>query len=324
MNTLSKQTVRLARPASVTLLAAFALAAQASSYEPVGINLGGTSFMDGFGRFDPGFTMIELLQYKAIDKISDHAGDQKPIFNDPRVDSTVLISHLAYTTPYKLFDGHIGVEALVPLVYNKAREDAGSMVEFKDDPGVNFGDITWGAFLQMDPVMQDGRPVFVQRFALNVLSPTGSYDNAKAVNASSGFTSIDPYWAMTYLPTPKVELSTRINYLYNFTNNDPNAVPPGVDDFKAGDALWANFTASYEFWPSVRLGLNGYYFQQLSEDKENGHRATDSRTTDFSMGPGGAWQIDRNNVLLSNVYLPVTEKNTISGFHMNLRFIHMF
>lgn len=324
MNTLSKYAGRLARPVIAVAFAFHTLLSHASSYEPVGINLGGTSFMDGFGRFNPGFTMIELLQYKAIDKISDHAGDQKPIFNDPKVDSTVLISHLAYTTPYTVLGGHVGVEALLPIVHNRAREKSDSLVDFKGDPGANFGDITWGAFLQMDPVFSDGRPVFVQRFALNVIAPTGAYDNAKAVNASSGFWSVNPYWAMTYLPTPKVELSTRINYLYNFTNDDPNAAPPGVLDFKAGDALWANFTASYEVWPSVRLGVNGYYFQQLSEDKENGHRANDSRTTDFSMGPGGAWQIDRNNVVLSNVYVPVTEKNTVSGFHMNFRWIHMF
>lgn len=324
MNTLSKYAGRLARPVVAAAFVLNVVVAHASSYEPAGINLGGTSFMDGFGRFNPGFTMIELLQYKAVDKISDHAGDQKPIFNDPKVDSTVLISHLAYTTPYTVLGGHVGVEALVPIVHNRAREKSDSLVEFKSDPGANFGDITWGAFLQMDPVMSDGRPVFVQRFALNVIAPTGAYDNAKAVNASSGFWSVNPYWAMTYLPTPKVELSTRINYLYNFTNDDPNAVPPNVLDFKAGDAVWANFTASYEVWPSVRLGLNGYYFQQLAEDKENGHRLKDSRTTDLSMGPGGAWQTDRNNVVLSNVYIPVTEKNTTSGFHVNFRWIHMF
>ena len=321
MNALSKCTVLLAHSLVIALLP---VTVNASAYEPVGINLGGSSFMDGFGRFDPGFTLIELFQYKNIDKLSTNSGRQNSMFDDPKVSSRVSTTLIGYTTPYRLLGGSVGVEALLPIVHNDASVGDASLVPFEDQGGTRFGDLTWGAFLQMDPVMDNGRPEFVQRFAINIISPTGAYNDTKAVNASSGFWSFNPYWAMTYLPTPEVELSTRINYLYNFKNNDPNAVPPGVDNFQAGDAMWANFTASYAFWPSVRLGLNGYYFKQLQNDKENGQRKSDSRTTDFSMGPGGAWEVDRNNILFSNIYIPVTEKNTVSGFHMNLRWVHMF
>lgn len=298
--------------------------AYASTYEPTGINLGGTSFMDGFGRNDPGYTLIELYQYKDINKISDHGGNQKVIFNDPKADTQILTSLLSYTSPYRLFGGALGFEALVPLVHLKASEKDDSMVPFDSDTGTRFGDLTFGPYLQMDPVIRDGRPVFTQRFALTAIAPTGAYNDKRAATVGSGFWSFNPYWAMTYLPTPKIEMSTRLHYLYNATNNKPNAPAPGIEDFKAGDAVWANFTTSYEFWDNVRVGINGYYFKQLSEDKENGHRLSDTLTTSFSIGPGATWKVDQKNILFVNAYTPVTAKNTISGFSLGLRWIHVF
>ena len=312
---------------NILLLAAvfaFCSSVHASTYEPTGINLGGTSFMDGFGRNDPGFTLIELYQYKDINKISDYGGDQKVIFNDPKVESQALTSLLSYTSPYRLLGGNLGFEALLPLVHVKATEKDDSMVPFDSDSGTRFGDVTFGPYLQMDPVIRDGRPVFVQRFALTAIAPTGSYNDKRAATVGSGFWSFNPYWAMTYMPTPKVEMSTRLHYLYNGTNNSPNAPAPGIESFKAGEAVWANFTTSYEIWEHVRVGVNGYYFKQISDDKENGHHVSDSRTTSFAIGPGATWQVDSKNILFVNAYNPVTAKNTISGFSLGLRWIHVF
>jgi hypothetical protein len=55
---------------AASLVLTMPLVARASSDEPAGINLGGTSFMDGFGRTDPGFVYQQYFQvehYGAID-----------------------------------------------------------------------------------------------------------------------------------------------------------------------------------------------------------------------------------------------------------------
>jgi hypothetical protein len=44
-------------------LAAMSCLAQASTYQPAGIDLGATTFNDAFGGMEPGWTSIQLLQY---------------------------------------------------------------------------------------------------------------------------------------------------------------------------------------------------------------------------------------------------------------------
>src|ERR1700741_1364313 len=133
-----------------------------------------------------------------------------------------------------------------------------------------------GAFLQMPPVMTDGRPVFAQRIEFDVISPSGQYNRADDINPSSGFWSLNPFWAMTFLPTSNTEFSTRLQYLHNFQNSDPAG---GAMPFRAGDAVWANFAASYKVLPTLNFGLNGYYFQQIQNDTVNGQTGPKSETT---------------------------------------------
>ena len=129
---------------------------------------------------------------------------------------------------------------------------------------------------------------------------------------------------MTILPTPATEISLRWHYLYNYKNDNPTGVAPYVNNVQAGDAAWVNFAASYEVVHGIRVGINGYYFRQLSDDKENGEEVANSRTTDLAMGPGVFWQADRHNIFMANTYFPVVERNTASGFHANIRWIYDF
>ena len=59
---------------ALSLVLTLSTAARASSDEPAGINLGGSSFMDGFGRTDPGFVYQQYFQIERYDAINDQIG----------------------------------------------------------------------------------------------------------------------------------------------------------------------------------------------------------------------------------------------------------
>jgi hypothetical protein len=303
--------------------------AQASTYEPAGIDLGATTFYDAFGSTDPGWTTIQLLQYENNDRFYTNTGASNSLFKDGRSQSVVWLPQLIYTSPLRLLGGALGFTVLQPVVYLNAHDDASSFVPLTANNGVNFGDTTFGPFWQFAPIFSGGRPVFVQRFEFDVIAPTGAYDPTKLVNQGSNFWSLNPYWSMTFLPTPKTEVSMRLHYLYNFSNNDPgvnnsDGFPGPVDSFRAGQAVWINFGASYKVLPNLSVGLNGFWFRQLSDDHVNGQTMSGTRTTNLSLGPGAMWTINQKNFVFANIYLPVVERNTYSGFHMNLRWIHAF
>lgn len=87
-------------------------------------------------------------------------------------------------------------------------------------------------------------------------------------------------------------MSWRAHYLYNFKNDSPAASRTQqingqtVTNTQAGEAAWVNFGASYAITPDVSIGINGYYFEQLSNHRANGVELADSRERVLGVGPG--------------------------------------
>jgi hypothetical protein len=315
--------MRFIRVVSVALsfVLAGTLVARALSNEPAGIDIGGTSFMDGFGRTDPGFVYQQYSQIQHFDAINDENGRGITTFQGTDITVVTSLNQFIYVSPLHLFGGSLGLDVLLPIVDINAAFDATSPSKLTADRGLALGDLTWGPFLQMPPVMANGRTVFAQRFEFDVISPIGQYNHADDINPSSGFWSLAPFWAVTILPTPNTEFSTRVYYLHNFQNNDPSG---GAAPFRAGDAVWANFAASYKILPSLNFGLNGFIFQQIQNDTVNGQKMPKSETTNLSLGPGLMYQPESHDTFFVNGYLPVTEINTTHGFQLVLRWIHEF
>ena len=139
----------------------------------------------------------------------------------------------------------------------------------------------------MPSILSGGRPLFTDRFEFDVISPTGKYNKNKDINQSSRYWSIAPYYAFTILPAPRYELSARLNYLYNFSNNAPassSPISPGTYT-RAGQAVWINFATSYATMPGLNVGINGYYFKQITNDSVDGIAQSNSKVINLSIGP---------------------------------------
>lgn len=326
-----------------TLAAAFVMAgvcgtASAANLEPAGIDLGGTSFFDGFSATKPGWAYLGYYQYGYANHIVDNNGNDVAAFKNPVISNLLLLNQLAYTSSYTLFNGngHVGFTVLLPFLMFNSHVDPGSPA-----PALTFnnglGDTTWGVNVQMNPVISGGRPVFSQRFEVDVIAPTGQYNDKKDINPGSNFWSISPYWSATVLPTPKTEISWRLNYIYNFANSSPLPQVPGspaITKDQAGQAMWLNYTASYAVKPNLNVGINGYWFQQLNYDKywlASGGTTTDGapfadggKSSVFAIGPGLFWKIDHHNMLAVNLYVQTNARNRARGTVLNVHWTHPF
>ena len=336
---------------SLVLLSALpASKALAVNQEPAGINLGGTSFFDGFGRNTGGFTYLAYLQYAMAREIHGSlqaAGDDSkplPIFNDPHIDVFVLINQLAYTVPEGLFgdSAHVGINFVLPVIaFNTSFAPPPPFPGTQlTDNGIGLGDLTFGPMLQFKPLMAGGRPVFSQRFEIDVIAPIGKYDPRVDINQSSNFVSLVPYWAATVLPLPHLELSVRLHYLYNFKNVRPalgrlygNQVPPPVESAQAGQAGWVNFASSYELFTDFHLGANGYYFHQFNLDlwkmldgtsNPGLSYADGGKQRIFGIGPGAMYAPGEHDKLFANVYFQLLVENGPQANVVNLRWVHGF
>lgn len=240
------------------------------------MNLGDTSFEDGVAF--PGWLAEETIGYYQAGQLNDPQGNEIPGSN--ALTTVSATTHVAYLTNLRLFGAFYGVELLLPLADVDLDTTFGP-----NDRERGLGDlIVSPLILQWTEHKLFGVPYF-HRFVLNVTLPTGSYDRNRPVNAGSNVISVNPYYAFTIMPAPKVEVSARLHYLWSSENDEPFA-SLGARTVQPGPAVHANYAASYEVVEGVRLGINGFALQQLTADRVDGASQASSKDRVFGIGPG--------------------------------------
>jgi anthranilate 1,2-dioxygenase (deaminating, decarboxylating) large subunit len=294
----------------------------ARAYDLPAVNLGATSFLDGAPPSGPGLYFQQYVQYYTADEFKDEDGDRAlpPFVSKNDLDVWVSLTQLVYQSNQELLGGgKWGMNVIVPFV----SLDLDMTPPLLEDNGTGLGDIVVGPFLQWDPVMGKDGPLFMHRVELQMLLPTGKYDNDKALNPGSNFFSFNPYWAGTVFLSPRWTTSWRLHYLWNAENEDPNTSFQ-ADDSQAGQAVHANFTTAYEVLPrQLRLGLNGYYLKQITASEIDG-RDVSGREQVFAVGPGLLWHLSPDSHLFFNAYFETAVENRTEGERFNLRFVHHF
>ena len=294
----------------------------ASAYDLPAVNLGSTSFLDGDPPAGPGFYFQEYVSYYTADTLKDANGDTIPL-PDPELDNWVSLSQFIYLSDKTtLFGGKLGVSSIIPYV---SLDFTPTIVGLQDN-GDGLGDIVVGPFVQWDTIMGSSGPRFMHRIELQAILPTGKYDDDRALNPGSNFFSFNPYWAATFFATPQWTVSWRLHYLWNDKNDKPNVLTfPGADDVQAGQAIHLNLNTAFEVIPKkLRLGVNAYYLDQLSDTKVDGHKVSDRQEKVFGVGPGVVYHFSRDSHLFFNAYFESGAENRTEGERFNLRYVHHF
>ncbi|OHB26053.1 MAG: hypothetical protein A2X84_09750 [Desulfuromonadaceae bacterium GWC2_58_13] len=288
---------------SLCLLSVCLLAGPAAAFNQPSVNLGFTSFLDGGPPAGPGLYLTEYLQYYTADKLAD-----LPI-PDAEVDVTVSLTQVIYQSNTEILPGaRWGLNAMLPVVFI----DSDPLPE--TDSG--FGDLLVGPFLQWDPIMGSQGPLMLNRIELQTIWPTGKYDEDQALNPGSNHFSFNPYWAATVFIGPKVTASWRLHYLWNDKNEDG-----GARYIQPGQAWHGNFTAAVEVVPkTLRIGVNGYFFDQLTHTRVDGSSIDDDERV-FAIGPGAVWHINQDMHLFLNAYKESSAEHRPEGERYNLRFV---
>lgn len=302
-------------------LAALLMAGAAGAYDQPAVNLGFTSFLDGIPPAGPGFYFAQYVQSYTSDKLPDLG--LPPEFADaqPELEAWISLSQLLYQCPKTLpCGGNLGLDLILPAVAFDLEAD-GAPLTAND----GLGDLLVGPYLQW-VVMGEKGPVFAHRVELQTILPTGDYEETRALNPGANVVSLNPYWAFTWFITPKWTLSARIHYLWNDENSDPNTPPDaGITDTQAGQAIHANFATEYELLEKhLRVGLNGYTFNQITDSQANGADVPDAKEQVVGLGPGAFWSFSQEDHLFLNVYFETAAENRPEGERVNLRFVHHF
>lgn len=306
---------RLCLASTTCLVLTLLLASSAWAYDqPLGLNLGYTSFMDGAPPAGPGFYLSEYLAYYSAYRLQDN-----PAVGDPHLDVWVNLNQFLYQsdTPI-LFGGKWGLDVIVPFVSIQ-----GDPAPLPDDNG-GLGDVLVGPYLQWDPIMGKNGPIFMHRIELQTIWPTGHYENDQLLNPGANHFSFDPYWAATFFATPRWTASWRLHYLWNADNDDPFVgLPDQANRVEPGQAFHANFASSYELLPKMlRLGVNGYYLVETTRSEHDG--AEQGREEVLGVGPGLLLSLSKDTHVFFNSYFETDVHNRPQGNFFVARLVHHF
>jgi len=293
----------------VILCSAIAIwAGPARAYDEPSVNLGFTSFLDGGPPAGPGFYYSEYLQWYYAQRFIS------PPLPLDRLNAWIALQQLIYQSNQKvLLDGKWGLDLIQPFV----EFDLNPSLPTSSGPG----DLLVGPFIQWDPIMGKNGPIFMHRIELQTIVPTGRYEATSVLNAGSNFLSVNPYWAATWFVLPHWTMSWRIHYLWNNENEDPAG---GLRTEQPGQAVHANFATEYEVVPSrLRVGLNGYFFEQITDSKANGADVAGHEQV-VALGPGFVWHISPNDHLFFDAYYEFAAEHRPEGQRYNLRWVHHF
>jgi hypothetical protein len=293
----------------------------ARAYDLPLLNLGGTSFLDGLVS-GPGLYLNSYNQVYSATRFKDGSGNRLSLPKQ-EIDVFATLTQTYWVTPVKVGDGWLALSAVLPIVPLVRTEDGLGGAALGAQGGV--GDLFLGLAWQGEPVMGANGPVFSQRIEFDVIAPIGSYDPSRAINPGSNFFALNPHWDITYFVTPKVSVSARLHWLYNFSNDDPSvSYGPGVSTVQAGSAVHANLSIERAMAPGLWLGLNGYALEQINDTRIDGEKVSGRRERVFAIGPGALYALDEKAVLFTNVYVETGAKNRSEGFRINMRLARQF
>ena len=273
------------------------------------VNVGDTSFLDGFAR--PGGVIEEIA-----DGAHDGAivgGHGQRVAGSGSVNSVSGLTHVAWLSHKKVWGAWYGAE----LVGVSAYVNAGTQGRIG-----GFGDLTFGPLILQWPTVRLGGMPVDQRFVADFDFPVGRYTRTSGVNLGSNAYSADPYYSITVHPAKRVETSWRVHYLWNSANDAPPA-STGYRSTQAGQAIHFNATVAYNVRGGLWLGPNAYLLSQLGDGRINGRSVPASPERVIALGPGMVWAKQRW-LLFANEYNEFGARDRATGQKFVLRVERIF
>ncbi len=226
----------------------------------------------------PGFYLVDYNYFYFADEFKDNSGDtiNKGPLDDFSLRVYANVLRLIYVTKYRLLGANYAVHMFIPWVEVNAN-CKGFHVHKR-----GLGDII------VDPFILAWHSRYVHAvFGVDVYIPTGEYDKHRPINIGKNFWTFEPVFALTFFLPENFSLSFKFMYDYNTTNNDWINPKTGKEtSLKPGQEFHFDYALGYSPVKWLRLGITGYYYQQITDDEIDGKDVENNRGKAFAIGPG--------------------------------------
>ena len=297
---------------------------------------GGQNYPNGAEAFlsgavpPPGFYFIDYMYYYNADTMKDDNGDDIGAFDDVSVMANVF--RFLWMSDKQILGGNWGMHMFVPVLdvdLNFKVPVGPEGTTSYDDTSVPY--IIYSPFILSWHLME-GKLHVVTSLA-DIYIPAGQ-DDGNMASVGVNFWTIEPVLGVTYM-VDNWEFSGKFMYDFNTSQDDYATVYGFQVDRDPGQEFHFDYSASYMISPGLRIGVNGYYYVQTTDDSydlddsipvpvQDLLRADEGyRSTVFAVGPG-IWYNNKNMFFSLRNQWEMAAENKTEGFNIWAKFTYAF
>jgi hypothetical protein len=231
---------------------------------------GGSSYAMGAENYlsgalpPPGlYGQLFLNRYRA-DSLRDDDGE--PVPADFDLAANVIAPRLVWVTEQQLLGGQLAFHTILPLV------DLEVELNGQQQRERGLGDATFGV-----AVGHHWSDKLHSIAALDVIAPTGRYDEDDLANLGRNHWAVLPVLAVSYLDPRGLNADIKAMYTFNLENSDT--------DYRSGQELHADYSIGWGLGNGWVLGVGGYAYLQTTDDRQDGNTVEDNKGRAFAIGP---------------------------------------
>ncbi len=265
MRTISARENMIGRALLAVLLAWLMAAAGAYATENAGSSYTNGSEVSYGSIFPPGdYHYVGYSHYEA-DHVKGVDGKDNPAYRKFKIRSNTLAYCLHHVWE-KTFLG-AGTESIFIV--------SGSAFEFAKATAAGSYDSSRTNLA--DPILTPlrlcwkGRSIS-QSVSMEFMPPLGGYNRDSAINIGRNYWQFAAVYGIGAHPAPGLETNLRLRYGVNSKNQ--------ATQYRSGDEFYAEFNAGYRHRvdPKTELGVQGYYYEQTTDDELRGRPTTFANT----------------------------------------------
>ncbi|WP_153000145.1 SphA family protein [Pseudomonas syringae] len=231
---------------------------------------GGSSYPMGAENYltgampPPGFYGQVFAESYRANRLLDNRGSKA--LDDFHLSADVIAPRLIWVTGQKVFDGDLAFHLNIPLVDLKV--DVNGQHQRK----TGMGDIIFGPALGYHYSQN-----FHAIYAIDIFAPTGEYDRGDLANIGRNYWAIEPIAAFSYVDPAGLNADLKMMYDFNQRNR--------ATDYRSGQEAHADYSLGWGLGNGWVVGVGGYVYRQITDDRQDGDTVRDTRGRAFAIGP---------------------------------------
>jgi len=290
---------------------------------------GAEDFMSG-ALPPPGTYFLAYSNFYSADRFKNNSGDNYSAgpLADVKINVWANVLRLLHVTDFKILGGSYAFQTFVPFVN----------MDFKfGEPFGGLGSSRFGlGDIIVDPfILAWHSKNFHWVAGLDIFLPTGRYDKEdEPVNPGNNVYTFEPVFAVTYLNVP---WDVSFKFMYDIsTDNNSHIISPDeavntgnvgiggqTGTLAPGQEFHFDYALGYSPAPEWTLGINGYYYQQTTDDQVNGTPVRDMKGRVLAAGPAIKYNYKNMSLVFKSLWETSVE-NRPAGTSTWLKFIYAF